>query len=207
MGHPRVYRWWQAPFARSKFAPIERHNRLTEVRRVLDVGCGPGTNAARFAAAEYVGLDHNPGYIEAARKDFPGTFLVADARTFAASGERFDFILVNSLLHHIDTENVQRILHQLHDQLTPDGHIHVLDLVLPPRPSIARFLARSDRGDHPRPLARWVSLFRSAFTEVVLEPYSLRGFGIDLWNMIYFKGRAKNPPVDADPVDADPVHP
>lgn len=54
--HPAVYRAWQAPFAAQKFAPVERWLRTHEVQRVLDVGCGAGTNAGRFDGVDYVGL-------------------------------------------------------------------------------------------------------------------------------------------------------
>ena len=94
-------------------------------------------------------------------------------------------------LHHIDTANTERILAHLATLLSEDGHVHVLDLVLPPRPSIARFLARADRGDYPRPLEEWRDLFTRAFEPVVFEPYSLGVAGATLWSMIYFKGRAR----------------
>lgn len=193
MEHPVVYRAWQAPFARAKFAPVRRHNNLSRVRRVLDVGCGPGTNAPVFQGCDYVGLDFNAGYIETARRKYPGEFIVADACTFTAAAEdRFDFILMNSLLHHMETPDVRRILAQLAGQLTPDGHIHILDLVLPQRPSIARYLARSDRGDYARPVQAWRELFARSFELVVFEPYSVGWLGCPLWNMVYFKGKARS---------------
>lgn len=194
MRHPALYALWQAPFKHAKLAPVERHTDLRAVRSVLDVGCGPGTNAARFAHARYVGIDSNADYIAAARKRFEGTFLVADARTFAAPGERFDCILVNSLLHHIDTANVRSMLRQLSTQLTDDGFIHVIDLVLPENRSIARYMARSDRGDHARSLADWRRLFTEPFAEDVLEPFALRFLGLTPWQLVYFKGHARRPP-------------
>jgi len=193
MEHPVIYWAWQAPFVKAKFAPIMRNNDMTTVRRVLDVGCGPGTNARMFQGRNYVGLDFNSRYIQMARKNYPGTFLVEDARTYtAAPDERYEFILLNSLLHHIETSDVRRMLSQLAGQLTPDGHIHILDLVLPDQPSIARHLARSDRGDFPRPLDTWRDLFSESFEPVVFEPYSVGCCGCELWNMIYFKGKARS---------------
>ena len=190
MNRPVFYRLWQAPFVDAKFAPIIRHNRLADVRQVLDVGCGPGTCARFFRDQSYLGVDHNPDYIATARRNHPGRFVVGDACSFVADDpDGFDFILLNSLLHHIGTVDVRRMLSRLHDQLAPNGHVHILDLVLPATPSIARFLARSDRGDYPRPWSAWLELFRSAFDEVVCEPYTVRCCGIPLWNMIYFKGR------------------
>ena len=45
-------------------------NDVASVRRVLDVGCGPGTNTRYFEHADYLGLDINRGYIESARRRF-----------------------------------------------------------------------------------------------------------------------------------------
>jgi len=190
--HSAVYRAWQAPFAERKFAIIRRNNDLGAVRRVLDVGCGPGTNAAWFAACDYVGIDMNPDYIADARARFGRTFVVADVTTYTVPpGERFDFIFLNSLLHHLETASVRRLLAHLATLLTDHGHIHILDLVLPDRLSIARLLARWDRGDHPRPLEEWRELFLESFDPVLVEPYPLGRLGLELWAMVYFKGRRR----------------
>lgn len=189
---PLSYRLWQAPFAESKFSPVLRHNDLRRVRRVLDVGCGPGTNTQHFAGAEYLGIDLNPAYVDYARRLHGRPFEVADATTFEVpEGERFDFVLVNSFLHHIGDEDVRRLLANLSGALTEDGSIHVMELVLPPEISAGRALARLDRGDHARPLGDWRALLGESFTEMVFEPYRLglpRWRRTTLWRMVYFKG-------------------
>ena len=187
-----VYRLWQAPFAQKKFAPILAHNDLRLVRRVLDVGCGPGTNTWRFAHAYYLGIDHNLHYLEHARRRHARDFLVADiTRPALASTARFDFILINSFLHHVDRPSAQALLSRLSTLLTEDGHVHVLDLVLPARPSVARLLASLDRGEFPRPLEDWKRIFSEAFETEIFEPYAVTGLGVTLWEMVYFKGRGK----------------
>jgi SAM-dependent methyltransferase len=187
-----AYRVWQAPFAERKLAPLFVHNDMRSVRRVLDVGCGPGTNTRHFADAEYLGIDFNPAYIESARSRYGRDFVVADVTKYeVAPDQRFDLILANSLFHHIDTASTRRILAHLATLLSDDGHMHIFDLVLPDRPSISRFLARADRGEYPRPLEEWRELFALAFEPVVFEPYALGAAGMTLWNMIYFKGRAR----------------
>jgi SAM-dependent methyltransferase len=192
MEHTLAYRIWQAPFAERKLAPLFAHNDVGRVRRVLDVGCGPGTNTHHFAGADYLGIDFNPAYVDSARRRHRREFLVTDVTTYRAPpDQRFDLILANSLFHHIDAESTRRILAHLATLLTDDGHVHVLDLVLPERPSISRFLARADRGDHPRPLEEWRELLTGPFESVVFEPYPLGAAGLTLWNMVYFKGRAR----------------
>jgi SAM-dependent methyltransferase len=192
MENTLAYRVWQAPFAEQKLAPLYAHNDVARARRVLDVGCGPGTNTAHFAHADYLGIDFNPSYIESARQRYGREFVVADVTKYeVAPDQRFDLILANSLFHHIDTDSTRRILAHLATLLSDDGHVHVFDLVLPERPSVSRFLARADRGEHPRPLEEWRTLFSAAFEPVVFEPYPLGAAGMTLWNMVYFKGRAR----------------
>jgi len=79
-------------------------------------------------------------------------------------------VLVNSFLHHLNTSDVRGILTHLKSLLTEDGHIHMLELVLPEEPSIARLLAHWDRGKFARPLEEWRSLFEGLFVPVVLNP-------------------------------------
>ncbi|MFQ5743487.1 MAG: class I SAM-dependent methyltransferase [Acidobacteriota bacterium] len=191
MEHALAYRLWQAPFAEKKLAPVLAHNDLLRVRRVLDVGCGPGTNTHHFDGVDYLGVDINERYVNHARRRYRRNFVVADIREGFVAAGRFDFILVNSLLHHIDTEGTRRILGALASLLSDDGHLHILDLVLPSSPSIALLLARWDRGDFPRPLATWQRLFERDFEPLVFEPYALGALGVTLWEMVYFKGRAR----------------
>jgi SAM-dependent methyltransferase len=187
--NPSVYAAWQAPFAASKFAPVERRLRDVTIRRVLDVGCGTGTNAGRFASYDYVGLDINERYLEVARRRYRGRFINADLTVADLSGlGTFDTVLVNSFLHHISDGDVERLLRQVPAMLSPDGRVHILELVLPPRLSMARVMAKLDRGRFARPLDHWHHLFSAAFEPVVVEPYF---FGGGLWSMIYFQGRAR----------------
>jgi SAM-dependent methyltransferase len=186
--HPAVYAAWQAPFVAQKFAPVDRRLRRLPVRRVLDVGCGPGTNARRFAGAEYVGVDINARYLEIARARHGGRFVEADIGTADLSSlGLFDTVLVNSFLHHLPDDAVSRTLGQIARLLTPDGRAHLLELVMPERRSLARVMARLDRGRYARSLEAWTAIFSSHLEPVEIEPYH---YGGGLWSMIYFQGRA-----------------
>jgi SAM-dependent methyltransferase len=203
--HPAVYTAWQAPFVSQKFAPVERHLAHLQVRRVLDVGCGPGTNAPPFAGADYVGMDINEEYLAIARAKYGGRFVQADLATAegpsvswssATSSSSnlpslgtFDTILVNSFLHHLPDQAVMRLLHQLQRLLDPDGRVHILELVVPERRSLAKVMARLDRGRYARPLATWRTLFTAHFDPLEFEPYQIGG---GLWAMVYFQGRARS---------------
>lgn len=190
MEHTLVYRLWQAPFAERKLAPVFRHNDRAGMRRVLDVGCGPGSNARHFLEHDYLGVDINPAYIRDAERRFGPRFRVADVTTMhLEAGKGWDCILVNSLLHHLPDDAVDRLLRHLATLLTPDGAVHILELVLPERPSVSRLLARLDRGSYPRPLTRWRELFSRHLALDVFEPYPLGVGRVALWSMVYARGR------------------
>jgi SAM-dependent methyltransferase len=190
--HPLVYRTLQAPFHKRKLAPVLRRLHGHPAMRVLDVGCGPGTNAAQFRAMHYTGVDINPDYIASAQRRFPGRFLVGDVTDPAVlPAERFDCVLLNSLMHHLDDAAVDGLLGRLGRFLAPGGSVHVLDLVLPERWSAARVLARLDRGRYARPIAQWQALFERALRIEVLEQYPLGIAGIPLWHMVYCAGRSR----------------
>jgi SAM-dependent methyltransferase len=192
MENVTAYRWWQVPFAERKLAPLLRRPDIAAARRVLDVGCGPGTNTAHFAGADYIGIDINPDYIRYATRRFGRPFIVADVRSYEPpADQKFDFVLVNSLLHHIDDAGTHQILENLERLLTPDGQVHILDLILPDYPGLALTMARWDRGDHPRAMGAWDAIFRTHFEPILVEPYPLGVLGVTLWNMLYFKGRRR----------------
>src|SRR5258708_17046220 len=119
-----VYSLWQAPFAAAKLAPMLAHNDIGSARRVLDVGCGPATNTHLFAHPDFLGIDVNPDYIKHARRKHDRRFVVADATTFddpAPAG--FDFILINSVLHHMHTPSTNNVLNALPSR--PSTHRHI----------------------------------------------------------------------------------
>jgi SAM-dependent methyltransferase len=191
MENTLAYRLWQAPFIDNKFAPILQENELLEGMSVLDVGCGPGTNTARFEKQQYLGIDFNTGYIEFARQKFGREFIVADVTNYDFGTKKFDFVLLNSLLHHIDDDGVIRLLESCARITSAVGHIHILDLVLPDDLSLQQLMARLDRGSFPRSIERWREIFSRFFEPVVFRPYDLGIFGIPMYKMLYFKGRAR----------------
>src|SRR5688500_15475593 len=72
--------------------------------RVLDVGCGNGYLAARFAqrGCEVVGIDLSPSGIELARRHSPGVrfeIAAADDRVLERLGEKpFDYVISTEVI-------------------------------------------------------------------------------------------------------------
>jgi SAM-dependent methyltransferase len=186
---PLVYGILQAPFATAKLQPFLRNVDVAALKRVLDVGCGPGTNAPVFRASEYVGIDLNPDYIAHASARYSGRFLVGDVSDPAVlPDERFDCVFANSLMHHLADETVRRLLARLAGLTSAGGAVHVLDLVLPAERSLPRMVARLDRGRFARPIEHWRALFAESLREVRFEEYPLGIPGLPLWRMLFFSG-------------------
>ena len=118
--------------------------------------------------------------------------MVADVTARPELGARFDCVLVNSFLHHVNDADARNILDHLAPLVASDGYVHILELVLPDRWSPARLLARLDRGRYARPLHAWRGLLTSRFEPAAFEAYGLGTMGVTLWQMVYFKGRPRS---------------
>jgi len=89
--------------------------------RVLEIGCGLGTDGAQFAraGADYTGVDLTEAAVELARKRFelfglPGEFRTADAENLDFADESFDLVYSHGVLHHTpDTERAVREVHRV----------------------------------------------------------------------------------------------
>ena len=99
--------------------------------RVLEIGCGLGTDGAQFAkaGAHYTGIDLTQAATELARKRFevsglPGEFQVADAENLDFTDESFDLVYSHGVLHH--TPDTARAVREIHRVLKPGGRAIVM---------------------------------------------------------------------------------
>ncbi len=195
--YPQVYLTWQGPFIRQKINPVlnDLQSRAPESatrKRILDIGCGPGTNTALFGKRyDYTGVDLSPEYVEYASRKHGLPFFVCDVTKDPLPPGPFDLVLINSLMHHLSDAEVATLLNKVLNVLTPDGEIQIIDLILPPQPSMARFLAQHDRGEFPRPLESWRTLFGSLFSLETLTEFPVGFFNSPMWLMVHARGRRK----------------
>lgn len=104
---------WKLHYTKSHYYPLwtvvaDRLTRM-QVRRILDIGCGPGQVACLLrdrGFTGYTGLDFSTNRIEAARQCCPGfEFLQADIfKTDALENRPYDCLLTMEFLEHIERD-------------------------------------------------------------------------------------------------------
>lgn len=119
---------YERAFADRRAAEVERFARsLAPGSRVLDAGCGPGRDLARFAAAGHdpVGLELNAAFVERARRHAP--VVHGDLRDVAAlfADERFDGVWADASLVHLERGAAARAIYDLAALLEPGGRLFV----------------------------------------------------------------------------------
>jgi len=183
---PQIYLLWQGRFAKKKIEALEP---IPPHLRILDIGCGPGTNSSHFAGNHYTGIDMNHRYIEFARKKHRGTFIAGDVTQYDFSTlGTFDVILLNSFLHHIDDASLNSLFSRVKTLLSENGHVYIIDVFLPDRIGPAYILSRLDQGDYVRKPDHWKTLLGKHFSCQDFREFNLSLGPITLWNMFYFKG-------------------
>jgi SAM-dependent methyltransferase len=102
-------------------------------KRVLEIGCGIGTDAVNFAraGADYTGVDLSPESLGLTRQRFDvyglkGRFLQANAEevTKALAGEQFDLVYSFGVIHH--TPNPSAAIAQVRELIRPGGEFRLM---------------------------------------------------------------------------------
>jgi SAM-dependent methyltransferase len=92
--------------------------------RVLDLGCGPGYDAALIRAQGHcaIGADLSSGMLSFARRHYPGPYLRTDMRRlpFAAA---FDAIWANASMLHLEPTDFPGALAECHRVLKAGGYL------------------------------------------------------------------------------------
>src|SRR2546423_6266778 len=99
--------------------------------KVLEIGCGMGTDGAQFAkaGADYTGIDLTEAAIELARERFAlsnlkGEFRVSDAEKLDFADDTFDLVYSHGVLHH--TPDIEAAIGEIHRVLRPGGRAIVM---------------------------------------------------------------------------------
>ena len=142
--------------------------------RILDLGCGPGRQTTHVpdTVSEYVGVDLNPAYIEAARHRHGGrpgfVFVCDDLASFGVPHRNhYDIVMAIGIVHHLGDTAARRLFSQAYEALVPGGRLITYDGVYVDRQHpVARWLVARDRGKAVRTADGYRQLARLHFDRI-----------------------------------------
>src|SRR2546423_6691468 len=131
-GSPRFYNLIEEHrYKKEWHIPVAADFANSQNLRVLEIGCGLGTDGAQFAkaGADYTGVDLTQAAIDLSKQRFewdqlPGNFHIADAGRFDFPDNIFDLVYSQGVLHH--TPDTAAAVREIHRVLRPGGRAIVM---------------------------------------------------------------------------------
>jgi O-antigen/teichoic acid export membrane protein/SAM-dependent methyltransferase len=115
----------QMDFRRARASEIRNlfPNRLTG--KVLEIGCGDGSlfPHLQIPAAQYVGVDFSPQFIDKFRAKYPAAKLECVEGASYQDGDRYNLILLDRTVQHFDPEMLEQHLRNASIMMGDDGRL------------------------------------------------------------------------------------
>ena len=99
--------------------------RLPDGSSVLELGCGPGTDAAQLSAGQrYIGVDLSGVQLSIAKRRVPhAMFVLGDFTSMAFRPGSLDGVVAFYAFNHVPQDEVESTLGQIFDWLRPGGRL------------------------------------------------------------------------------------
>jgi SAM-dependent methyltransferase len=185
---PLFYNFWSSFHFTPRFRALKEGFEGQSNPRILDLGCGTGLFKKYFPVCDYFGIDNNPRYIEYARQRLPGTFVLGDILDLNRyiTDQKFDYIILNGVLHHMDNIQVTQLVKTLSSFLSESGRILVVDHIFSEKLNpINKMLLSLDRGSFSRTVEEYQRLFEH-YRILSFRQFYIQAGPLILWTQARF---------------------
>lgn len=170
---PQIYSLWQWLVGDCKLRKIYCRDfiKAKDGDRILDIGCGPANMVYYLPKnIDYVGFDDSRLYIDNAKKKFPQenySFFCERVNFAKDFDEKFDIIMANAILHHVDDNEAEKLISFAKKNLKPGGRFLSLDgCFVQNQSKIKKWLLENDRGKFVRTKDEYFKLFSKHFDNI-----------------------------------------
>ena len=181
-----AYRNIVVPLQGSKtFDFVDEH--YSKGMKVLDFGCGTGSNSKLFHSEDYIGSEVDMSRVESSRKRYPKykfekiPIISSSKNVLPWKDNSFDMIFVSLCLHHINAESCKLIFKEFRRVLKNDGKILGIEPALIDGKYFSNILMNIlDAGDYILPLNKYKNMYQSeSFKTNHIN--IVKTFGYNLW--------------------------
>jgi len=106
---------------------IKKYLTVRDSEKILDIGCGTGEFSVFFKPENYTGIDIEPAYINYAKKNYQGKFLLGDATRLPFSENSFDRAVILGVLHHLNDSLCHKIFIEMKRALNSGARILIME--------------------------------------------------------------------------------
>lgn len=163
---------------------------ITENKKILDFGCGTGSNSQLFHPKDYIGIDCDKKRISYAKSLNPYyAFRTTENDILPVKSHSIDYILIVSVLHHIPSNIFSSILKEFRRVLNSDGKIIAIEpCIYKEFPICNSFMNLFDKGKYIREEEEYLSIFHNHKYETQVHK---RFNQLMLYNKIFFSASPK----------------
>jgi cyclopropane fatty-acyl-phospholipid synthase-like methyltransferase len=176
LSSPQIYTLWQKIVGDYKLRKIycRDYVKAKDGDRILDIGCGPANMVDYLPKdIDYVGFDDSDLYIKNAKKKFSKenySFFCRQVNFAQNFEEKFDIIMANAILHHLDDSEAEKLIAFASKNLKQGGRFITFDGCYTKNQSVfKKWLLRNDRGKFVRNKEDYFSIFSEYFDNISVK--------------------------------------
>ena len=162
-------------------------NHYQKGHKVLDFGCGIGSNSKLFHSDDYIGAEVDESRVISSRIKYPNkrfeqiSFISTEDDRIPFEDNSFDIVFISLCLHHIDSATCKLLLKEFSRVLNHNGRIIGIEpCILPDKYFSNIFMNIIDAGDYILPTEEYKKIYTSESYDTE-DINIIKTFGYHLW--------------------------